>query len=369
MNSSQSLSSFRHDSQFTTGILITNLGTPDEHSTDAVRRFLREFLWDPRIVSIPRIPWWLILQIVLLIRPRKSARAYRSIWMDEGSPLMVISKAQVAAIETRVKELFDMPVVVELAMRYGNPSITSALEKLHKANAHRILVLPLFPQYSSCATASTFDAVAAALKKQLWLPELRFINQYHDHALYINALAQSIQESWQANGKAEMLLFSFHGLPKRLLDGGDPYHCQCQTTARLVAEKLGLVESSWQVTFQSRFGKEQWLQPYTNSTLKTLADAGIKSVDVVCPGFSADCLETLEEIAEQNRDVFIKAGGQKFRYIEALNTREDHINALLSLITENSQGWMDSEQAWDSEKNQQLNKDRAKRAESLGANI
>jgi ferrochelatase len=280
---------------------------------------------------------------------------------------LAISQKQLAAIRVRIGELTQAPVVVELGMRYGNPSIKSALEKLSQANVDKVLVFPLYPQYSSSTTASTFDAVAQAVADWRWVPELRFINNYHDVPAYIDALVSTIQESWQKNGQSQMLLFSFHGTPKRFLTTGDPYHCHCQATARLVAEQLGIVESRWQVTFQSIFGREEWLQPYTINTLQTLAKSGVKSVDVVCPGFSADCLETLEEIDEQNREAFLKAGGESFHYIAALNDRPDHIDALVGQIRKHFGGWLDFSAPWDSKLHEQINADRAQRAVALGA--
>lgn len=358
---------YSHKSQIKTGVLITNLGTPDEPTTPALRRYLKQFLWDPRIVDLPRPLWWMILQVILWLRPSRSAKNYEKIWTDDGSPLLAISKKQLAAIQTRVEQETAAPVVVELGMRYGNPSIAAALEKLRAENVRRVLVFPLYPQYSCSTTASTFDAVAQAVKTWRWVPEFRFINSYHDTALYINALVNSIRENWDKNGQGQMLLFSFHGTPRRFLTTGDPYHCLCQTTARLVAEQLGIVESRWQVTFQSIFGREEWLQPYTINTLQTLAQSGVNSVDVICPGFSADCLETLEEIEEENRDAFLKAGGEKFQYIPALNDRDDHVDALMRLIKEHSQGWINWGEDWDQSKHEQANIDREQRAVELGA--
>ena len=333
---------FKHEQQPVLGILITNLGTPDEATTPALRRYLREFLWDPRIVDLPRLLWWFILQIILLIRPAKSAQAYQKIWdKDEGSPLLSISKKQLEALRRQLQQHIREPFVVELGMRYGNPSIGSALEKLHQANAQRVLVLPLYPQYSSSTTASTFDAVAQAVKSWRWVPELRFVNQYHDDTNYIAALVNSIEEAWSQHDRPKKLLFSFHGTPKRFLLTGDPYHCQCQKTARLVAEKLQLPDDQWQVTFQSIFGREEWLKPYTIETLGELARQGVDSVDVICPGFSADCLETLEEIEEENRHAYEEAGGKNYHYIPALNDRTDHIEALANLVQRHCQGWSD----------------------------
>ncbi len=358
---------FRHDAQRNIGILISNLGTPDAPTTSALRRYLREFLWDPRIVDMPRLLWWCILQVILLIRPSRSAKSYRSVWTERGSPLLAISQQQTEALRAAIATRLKQPVAIALAMRYGNPSIRHALQELRQANVDRVLVLPLYPQYSSCTTASTFDAIATVIKDWRWIPEFRFINQYHDHDLYIQALANSIEESWAKQGQAAMLLFSFHGIPKRFLMTGDPYHCMCQATARLIAERLGLVEGRWQITFQSRFGREEWLQPYTMKTLQTLANSGIKSVDVVCPGFSADCLETLEEIAVENRHAFLGAGGERYNYIPALNDRPDHIAVLEALIENNTQGWLAFDLEWDSGQQQRMADQRALRAKALGA--
>jgi len=358
---------FDHNKQLKIGILISNLGTPDAPSSSALRRYLKEFLWDPRIVSMARLPWWFMLQVILFLRPRHAAKAYQKVWMEEGSPLLVISKRQYSALEKQLQSVSESPIKLALGMRYGSPSISDAMEELREANVDRVLFLPLYPQFSSSTTASTFDAVAMSVKKWWWVPEFRFINNYHDDPGYIKALVASIHESWEKNGQSEILLFSFHGTPKRFLDEGDPYHCMCQKTARLVAESLGIVESRWQVTFQSIFGREEWLQPYTIKTLETLATSGIKSVDIICPGFSADCLETLEEIEEQNRDAFMQSGGDAFYYIPALNARDDHIQALGDIIHRHLQGWVMPDNKWNKEQNLQANSARAQRARSLGA--
>ncbi len=323
-----------------TGILLANLGTPDEPTPAALRRYLGEFLWDPRIVDMPRPLWWLILHgVILRIRPRRSAAAYREIWTEQGSPLMQISRQQAEGLSRALQQRLPGPVVVELGMRYGNPSIASAMQRLRDANARRVLVLPLYPQYSSSTTASTFDAVAAAVKSWRWVPELRFVNQYHDEAGYIEALAASIREDWAGREAPQKLLFSFHGTPKRFHAQGDPYFCHCHKTARLVADRLGLADDRWMVTFQSVFGREEWLKPYTIDTLRQLGKSGLKSVDVVCPGFSADCLETIEEIGVENREVFEAAGGEHFHYITALNDRDDHIEALAAVVQKHMAGW------------------------------
>ena len=341
---------YQHGSQAVTGILVTNLGTPDAPTTSALRRYLAEFLSDPRVVEFPRLLWMMILHgIILNIRPRRSAHAYQQVWTDEGSPLLAIARRQVKAIAAALESGQGGPVRVELAMRYGSPSIESALEKLRQANAQRLLIVPLYPQYSASTSASTFDAVADVLKKWRWLPHLRMVMDYHKQPSWIEAVASSIREHWQEHGRGEKLMMSFHGLPRRYLLNGDPYHCQCHASARLIAENLDLQPEEWQVVFQSRFGREEWLQPYCDETLKTLPDNNTKSVDMVCPGFSADCLETLEEVAMQNRDIFLSAGGEQYAYIPALNDRPDHIQALVELITNNLQGWESDESEIDRE--------------------
>ena len=358
---------FAHHRQITTGILITNLGTPDAATTPALRRYLKQFLWDPRVVDYPRWMWWPLLQVILALRPAKSAKAYQKIWTDAGSPLLVYATRQLQALQNLVAKRTTYPLVCALGMRYGNPSIASALRTLREANARRILVLPLYPQYSSSTTASTFDAIAAEVKSWRWIPELRFVNQYHDHPKFIDALVNSINEKWQQDGKPEKLLFSFHGTPKRFLSTGDPYHCQCQATARLVAEKLQLKEQEWQLTFQSIFGREEWLKPYTIKTLEELGRAGVAKVHVICPGFSADCLETIEEIDQENRHAYLAAGGKEYSYIPALNDRDDHIDALFSVIEQHCQGWVDFSAPWNTKAMQAVNDSRKARAHALGA--
>jgi protoporphyrin/coproporphyrin ferrochelatase len=317
------------------GVLITNLGTPDEATPSALRRYLAEFLWDERVVDLARLPWWLILHgIILRTRPAKVAKAYQKVWTTEGGPLLVISKQQRDAVEKKLQERIGKAVPVALGMRYGNPSISSAMKQLRDQGVERIIVLPLFPQYSAATTGSTFDAVSEVLQGWRSIPELTFINQYHDHPAYLDALAHTIQEAWAKREPAERLLLSFHGLPVRYQQLGDPYRGQCEATALGVAERLVLNEGQLQVVFQSRFGKEEWLQPYTDKTLENLPKEGIDHIDILCPGFSADCVETLEEIAIQNQELFIDAGGEALNYIPALNSREDHIEALTEIILE-----------------------------------
>ncbi len=333
-------SDYKHDTPACTGVLITNLGTPDAPTPAALRKYLGEFLSDPRVIETPKIIWWFVLHcIILRIRPRRSAEAYEKVWTENGSPLLDISIKQANKIQSEISKHFNGPIKVVLAMRYGNPSIEAGLEELRAANAERILIFPLYPQYSAATTASTFDAVSDVLKEWRSIPELRMINHYHDNPDYITALANSIKEYWQTHTKPEKLLFSFHGLPKDYFLAGDPYHCECHKTARLVAEKLELQDDEWQLTFQSRFGPREWLQPYTDITLKELAANGTKSVQIICPGFSADCLETIEEIDMQNRDFFTEAGGKEFSYIPALNDSDEHIDVLCKLIQAHCQGW------------------------------
>lgn len=357
---------FSHAETPKLGVLLTNLGTPDAPTPSALRRYLAEFLWDPRVVDLPRPLWWIILHgIILRTRPARSAKAYQSVWTGDGSPLLQIAKIQTEGVRARLQQRYKAPVEVVLGMRYGNPSIASALAQLRAANVQRLLVLPLYPQYSCSTTASTFDAVAQAYTKQRWLPETRFINHYHDQKGYIEALANSLRDQWQRQEPGEKLIFSFHGTPKRFLEEGDPYYCECQKTARLVAESLELPDERWQVCFQSRFGREEWLQPYTDVTLQQLAKDGVNNVDVICPGFSADCLETIEEIGEENRDNFLHAGGEQFNYIPALNDRDDHLDALADLIIQHTRGWPESEADYVVDAAE--DKLRQQRAKALGA--
>jgi len=331
---------FQHNQAETLGVLITNLGTPDSPTASGLRKYLKEFLSDPRVVEIPRILWMLILHgIILRLRPAKSARAYRSVWTEGGSPLLVISQQQQKLLQQKLNDICPVPVKLVLGMRYGSPSIVTAMEELKAANARRILVLPLYPQYASSTTGSTFEAVSRVISRWRWVPELHFINQYHDHPLYVEALANSVREQFETGGQPEKLLMSFHGIPKVTQEDGDPYLCHCHKTGRLLAEKLGLSAEQYLVTFQSRFGKAEWIQPYTEQTLKTLARDGIKHVGVVTPGFAADCLETLEEIGEENREYFLEAGGERYDFIACLNDRVDHISALARIIEGNIAPW------------------------------
>lgn len=316
------------------GILLTNLGTPDHPTSHSVRVFLREFLSDPRVVEIPRAVWMIILYLFILpLRPSRSAKLFQQVWTEDGSPLMDITRRQAVALQDKIDEHYgEGRVIVEMGMRYGNPSIKCALDKLAAANARNITVLPLYPQYSAVTTGSTFDAVADVLSKYRWVPQLQFINDYHQHPAYLDALSKSVAKHIEEKGMPDKIVMSYHGVPERYLHQGDPYYCFCMQTTRLVREQLGLAEESVITTFQSRFGKATWLQPYTDKTLEKLPDENIKSIAVICPGFSADCLETIEEIGVENRDIFMAAGGVDFHYIDCLNDQPDHIEMMLELL-------------------------------------
>jgi len=324
-----------HEGRFhqKTGILLTNLGSPDAPTTKAVRVYLQEFLSDRRIVEIPRLVWMMILHgIILRIRPKRSAKLYQSIWTEQGSPLTHITELQRQKLSEKLTQQGYENVDIVMAMRYGNPSIKAGLAALREKGYTRIVVLPLYPQYSSPTTGSTFDAVAKVLSEWRWVPELHFISGYHKNDTYIEALANSIREDLQQNGQPQKIVFSYHGMPKQFLDQGDPYYCLCLQTTRLVVEKLGLDKEMVISTFQSRFGKAEWLKPYTDATLQAFPEQGIKNVAIISPAFSADCLETLEEIESENREIFEQAGGEQYRYIAALNDRDDHIKALIDVL-------------------------------------
>ncbi|GAB1260075.1 ferrochelatase [Aurantivibrio plasticivorans] len=336
---------YTHSQSKKVGVLITNLGTPNAPTKSALRDYLKEFLSDPRVVEVPRLIWWCILNLIILnIRPAKSAEAYKRVWTDKGSPLAQITQAQCKAIAKDITDEWGSQVVVEWAMRYGTPSISGQLQKLFDQGVEKLVVLPLYPQYSAATTGSTFDAIAEDFQQRRWLPELRFINQYGDHQGYVEALVRSIQAHWDKFGRAEKLIFSYHGVPLRYLHQGDPYHCQCLKTTRLVAEALGIKENEYMTTFQSRFGKEEWLQPYTDKTLEALPQSGVHSVQIICPGFSADCLETIDEIGFENKEVFIHAGGERYEYIPALNDSDTHIRFLSGLLKQQLVDWIQPEE-------------------------
>lgn len=331
------------------GVLLTNLGTPDAPTPGALRRYLGEFLWDERVIDAPRWLWWLVLHgVILRIRPRRSAALYQKVWTEEGSPLLAISRRQREALEHDLAPHFPMGVHVTLGMRYGNPSIASAIDELLAANCQRILIFPAYPQYAAATTASTFDAVGAAFAKIRVVPELRFINGYHLDPGYVEALAQSyrafnagLRDAAPASdpGTATKTLFSFHGIPKRYVELGDPYQAQCDETARALAKTLNLADDQWAIAFQSRVGREEWLRPYTDELLTEWGQSGISSVQVLCPGFSVDCLETIDEIAREARDTFVEAGGSRLDYIPALNDAATHISALANIVLERTHDW------------------------------
>ncbi|MEF7615976.1 ferrochelatase [Aquincola sp. MAHUQ-54] len=326
-----------------TAVLLVNLGTPDAPTAPALRRYLAEFLGDPRVVEIPRAVWLPILHgIILRTRPAKSAAKYASIWTPDGSPLAVWTQRQAKLLAGHLGERLGQPqpaVLVRHAMRYGNPSIPAVLDELKAAGAARILVLPLYPQYAGSTTATANDAVTAWMARQRDQPELRFVNHYHQDAGYIGALAKRVTDHWAANGRGGKLVMSFHGVPERTVKLGDPYQAECLATASLLARRLGLREGEWQVTFQSRFGKAKWLEPYTEPTLVALAKQGLQRVDVMCPGFTGDCLETLEEINQEARAAFVQAGGREFHYLPCLNDQPEWIGALTAIAQRHLQGW------------------------------
>jgi ferrochelatase len=330
---------FRHGCGSASAVLLVNLGTPSAPTAGGLRRYLAEFLADPRVVEIPRLLWWPLLHgVVLRTRPRRSAAKYASIWSPQGSPLAVHTERQAQLLRGHLGERGHR-VEVAHAMRYGEPSIASVLDALRAQRVDRVLVLPLYPQYAAATTASTFDAVARWAARARRVPEMRFVADFHDHAGYVEALAQRVMEHWRHNGRGERLVLSFHGLPRRSLDLGDPYHCHCLKTARLLAERLSVPREQVIVAFQSRFGKARWLEPYTEPTLRALAAQGVRRVDVMCPGFVADCLETLEEINVEGRAAFLAADGQAFEYIECLNDSAPWIRALADIAERHLQGW------------------------------
>jgi ferrochelatase len=322
------------------GVLLVNLGTPEAPTPKAVRRYLAEFLWDRRVVDVARPLWWLILHgVILRFRPARVAKGYASVWTEAGSPLMAISKKQRCALENALNDAFGSKIPVELAMTYGKPDMEQAGLALRKAGVSKMLVLPLFPQFSSSTTAAVYDRLAKGLQRCPHLPEIRWVNEYHQHPAYIQALANSVTEYWAEHGRGEKLLISFHGIPQRYEDRGDPYPSQCRATAAALAKQLGLEDDQWLCSFQSRFGREEWVKPYTDFTLKDWGAQGLERVDVISPAFSADCLETLEELDVENRHIFTDAGGQNYHYIPCLNDRSDHIQMMVDLVKLHTQGW------------------------------
>lgn len=324
-----------------TAVLLTNLGSPDAPTTSAVRRYLRQFLSDPRVVEIPRIVWLMILHgIILRIRPQKSAKLYQSVWRDAGAPLIVISQAQKAKVAAQLAKQYGDKVTVDVAMRYGQPSIASVLQKFQQQGVDNLIVLPLYPQYAGPTTGSTFVAVSDELSRWRYVPSVHFINTYHANPHYIKALANTVSEHIKEHGKPDKLVLSYHGMPELFYQWGDPYYDFCQTTTQLLITELllrdlNLAAEDCMMTFQSRFGKATWLQPYTDETLESLAKSGTKHLAILSPAFSADCLETLEELEHENREVFMQAGGEQYHYIAALNDRDDHISGLVALLSDN----------------------------------
>ena len=323
------------------GVMLVNLGTPEKPETAAVRAYLKEFLWDRRVVDVPRLIWWPILHgVILRFRPSRVAKAYASVWQPDGSPLMVHSKAQQQALTESLRAEYGQDIPVALAMTYGKPTMEEAGQQLRKAGAENILLLPLYPQNSSSTTAAVIDRYARALKPCPHVPSTRWISGYHTHPLYIGALANSVREYWQSYGRGNRLLMSFHGVPERYERKGDPYPRQCRETAAALAEALELSDGEWLCAFQSRFGREEWVKPYTDFTLKEWGSAGLERVDVISPAFAADCLETLEELDVENREIFTEAGGHEYHYIPCLNDRPDHIALLTGLVRNNTGGWV-----------------------------
>jgi ferrochelatase len=332
---------YTHGTPQKTAVLLVNLGTPAAPTAEALRPYLKQFLSDPRVIEIPRIAWWPILNgIILNTRPKQSAAKYASIWLPEGSPLKVHTERQATLLRGYLHEKAG-GVVVEYAMRYGQPSIPQVLEKLKAQNCQRILLVPLYPQYAASTVATAYDAVFGELQQMRNAPALRTVKHFHDDPGYIKASAQNIADYWTLHGRPDKLVMSFHGLPRFTLDKGDPYYCECQKSGRLIAEQLGLKPEQYLITFQSRFGRAEWLQPYTAATLAELGKQQTRRVDVVCPGFVGDCLETLEEIAMEVRNEFLHAGGGEYHYISCLNERPDWIHALTAIVLENLHGWLE----------------------------
>ena len=337
-----------HSTAAKIGVLIVNLGTPDAATAKAVRKYLKQFLSDPRVVEIPRIVWWCILNLIILpIRAGASAKKYASVWLDGdngGSPLLFYSKSQVDLLRKSINQNGEGDVIVELAMRYGNPAINDVLESMKEQGVNRLLVMPMYPQYSATTTAPTYDEIFRIFKEERNPPALRSIKHYHDHPMYIHALKTQVENFWALNGRpnfelGDKFIMSFHGVPKRTLDMGDPYHCECFKTGRLLREALGLSDKEAIISFQSRFGKAEWLKPYTAPLLEKLGVAKTNRVDIFCPGFPADCLETLEEIAMEGKEIFHNAGGNEYFAIPCMNTHQDWILAMEKIVEENIQGW------------------------------
>jgi len=334
-------SRYQHGTPATTGVLLINLGTPEAPTPQAVRAYLKQFLSDPRVVEIPRLVWLPILYLfVLTRRPRQSAARYAQIWTRDGSPLRVHTERQAALLHGYLGDRLRVPLVVDCAMRYGSPSIAEKLDAMKAQGCERILLVPLYPQYSASTTATAFDEAFRALSRMRNQPAIRTVKHFHDDAGYIGALAAGVRDYWGKRGRPDVLVMSFHGVPRRTLELGDPYHCECQKTGRLLAEALALKPEQYRVTFQSRFGRAEWLKPYTAEVFTALGREKLEQVDVICPGFVADCLETLEEIAIEGKAIFARAGGGELRYIPCLNERHEWIAALTDMVERNLNDWI-----------------------------
>jgi protoporphyrin/coproporphyrin ferrochelatase len=342
------------------GVLLINLGTPESPTPGHVRRYLRTFLSDPRVIELPRVLWWLLLNLIILpIRGFRSARNYQKVWTKEGSPLLIHTKALANGVARELANQYSDRAVVEFAMSYSEPNIPDTLKRMTAAGARRLVVIPLYPQYSGSTTGSVFDAVTSALQQHRWVGDFRFVSQYYERADYIQALADSVRAHWQTQGRGAHLLLSFHGIPERYFKNGDLYHCHCYGTARRLMEALGLDRSECSVSFQSRVGREKWLAPYTDETVKLLAKTH-KTLDVLCPGFAVDCLETLEEIAGENSEYFTHAGGEKLNYIAALNADPSHVKVITQIALDHAAGWPE----WTAD-NTQIATERTQRAATL----
>jgi ferrochelatase len=324
------------------GVLVVNLGTPDSPSYFAVQRYLREFLSDRRVIDTSRLIWLpLLYGVVLPFRPIRTVRNYRKVWMHGGSPLAVYSKRLTAKIGARLQDAFGDRIRVDIAMTYGNPSIAHAIQSLAEQNVRKLLILPLYPQYCSSTTGSVFDRASRALQRWRWLPETRFVNDYYDDPGYIDALTARILAHWEDVGERSHLLFSYHGIPAVYVTEGDPYQAQAEATTRLVVSRLGLQPEEWSHCYQSRFGSVVWLQPYTEDTLKTLVNRGVRKVTVASPSFAVDCLETLEEVAIEYRDKFLELGGERLTLVPALNDDDAHAEVLAAIVKGHLKGWTD----------------------------
>ncbi len=333
-----------HDGPAPIGILLTNVGSPPAPTTSGLRSYLAQFLGDQRVIEYPRW-WWLPLLhgVILNTRPRRSAAMYRRVWTDEGAPLLQLMARQASGLQSALEAVLPVPVRVAYGLRYGEPSIAAGLRQLDAAACRRIIAFPLFPQYSATTTATSLDAVMAELQTWRRMPELRTINRYHDHPDYIAALTATVREHWATSGRPQRLLISYHGIPQAYADEGDPYYEECRETTRLLAEALGLAADEHAMTFQSRFGPAEWLRPYTDETLAAWGAEGLTHVDAICPGFSADCLETIDEIGHEGANEFREAGGGELHYIPALNDRPDHVAALLDIVERHVGGWLEEE--------------------------